>query len=101
MFIKIDEFMRKQLNGLNKRHIKNKIHLLPKSNDKLSNIIEINSNHLISLFGRNKFHHDLHDMDVLVYYYNNWCGFCSLLNFNLMKMVKNHLKNVKTFKILK
>ena len=89
------------MNGLNNKHVKTKHLSLYKTNDKLPNIIEINSNDLISLFERNKIHHDLHDMDILVYYYNNWCGVCSLLNFNLMKMVKNYFTGVKTFKILK
>jgi hypothetical protein len=94
--------MRKQINGLNKRHVKiKKLNELSESNDKLSNIIEINSSGLISLLDRNKFKSDFHDMDILIYYYNNWCGFCSLLNYNLMKMVKNYFTNVKTFKLLK
>ena len=87
-----------QMNGLNKRHLRSK-EIKSETMSIIPNIIEINGMELISIFDRRK-SSNLNE-DVLVYFYNNWCGFCSVLNFNLMKMVYKYFSSASSFKLFK
>jgi hypothetical protein len=90
--------MRKQMKGLNKRHMKSsKTRNL--KNEKMSSINHLNASDLVKLFDGKSVEFD--ELDILVFYYNNHCGFCNLLNYNLMQLVHKYFSNVQTFKLLK
>lgn len=60
-------------------------------------IIEINSEQMQQVFSGKMYQ----NKDLLVFYFNNWCGFCKLVNYNLISLMQKYFKNVDSFKILK
>ncbi|CAF0827672.1 unnamed protein product [Brachionus calyciflorus] len=67
---------------------------LGKHSKRLKNLLEIDSKELEDF---SKFR----DKDVLVFYFNNWCGFCNLVNYYLLDIAQKYFSNIDSFLILK
>lgn len=68
------------------------------TNNKFLNVTEINSKQLEDILSNiDKYR----DKDIVLVYFNNWCGFCKLVNYNLMLTVYKYFKNIQSLIILK
>ena len=95
-YTNLEIFIKNQTYSANQRHMKSDSSNFS-SRAKL--IQEINAKKLSSILNFNS--HEYSDKDVLIYYYNNWCGFCKILQYNLLVLMNDYMKNVDSFQIVK
>ena len=96
-YTSLTRFMRNHVLNLNKRYARSETskNLSINRNQHIKNIIDVNASRVVSVF-------DVENAnDLLVFYYNNWCGFCKSLHFNLMLLMHKYFSGVNTFKLLR
>ncbi|RNA44781.1 thioredoxin domain-containing 11 [Brachionus plicatilis] len=95
-FLNIHKFMNDPEIFFKKRLIRTK-QIANKKRTQLENFVEINSKQLKDVINN----HEFKNKDVLVFYFNNHCGFCRMVNFKLINLAYKFFKNCKTLVILK
>lgn len=84
------------MNRLNKRTLKCKS--LAEDRSFKLNMREINSRELEAILNGTS---ELNEMDLLVFYYTNWCGMCKTLNFKLTQLMLKYFRYSTSFRLLK
>ena len=91
----ISKFIQDHLLNLNNRYTR----FQEITKKEFSNIIDVDVKRLNLILGAEKSEWQINDL--LIFFYNNWCGFCKSLNFNLIDLMENYFSSVDTFKLIK
>jgi thiol-disulfide isomerase/thioredoxin len=94
----ISQFMQDHLLNLNKRYDRSRENFNYETSD-FHNILDVDIRKINSILGEEKSKREINDL--LIFFYNNWCGFCKSLNFNLVVLMQKYFSQTDTLKLLK
>ncbi len=94
----ISQFMQDHLLNLNKRYDRSRENFNYETSG-FHNILDVDIRKINSILGEEKAKWEINDL--LIFFYNNWCGFCKSLNFNLVVLMQKYFSQTDTLKLLK